>query len=282
MIRHCNKLFSIFLFAFCVFLHHTPAQAQACTPSVYLFRHAEDVSVGVGLTPAGKQHAELYPQMLSQYQSVIPECPVKRVLAMYDFNPDGTKGTTNPRDTAEPLARACCGSNVEMQIKDTLGNMYPLFETISSKADGGLAPASPGSFGRIFYALQGTLNSQGSVAIFWTQQGMGDVSQALGVAPVFIPNSNNPDPALSWPGKLRSSVNTFTWTGTNYVPLYVFTPKNPPKSRLDIKPAQCFKLDRASTKYSCQNSGFLMDAPIGGKFCITLSPDSGNNYGYCM
>ena len=273
-----NKLFSILLFASSIFFLNPPAQAQACTPTVYLFRHAEDLSVGVGLTDAGKQHAELYPQMLLQYQSA--ECPLKRVLAMYDKNPDMSDGTTNPRKTAEPLARRCCGGNVEMEIKDALGNGYFLYERVTIP-NGGLAPAGPGLFGRIFYALQATLNSQGSVAIFWTQQGIGDVSQALGVPTVLIGSPS--DPALSWPGRLRSSVNIFNWTGSSYVALYPFSVQNPPKSRLDIRPAQCFKLSGMSPKYVCQNDGFLTTVPLAGTYCNVVTSEPGDNtYGYCL
>jgi hypothetical protein len=206
---------------------------------------------------------------------------------MYDHNPNGSKGTTNPFKTAEPLAKHYCGGNVEMKLIDSLSNVYPLFETIASRSDGALAPDTPGDHGRIFYFLQGTLNHQGSVAIFWTKQGIPDVTQALGVPPVFLPpgvppDSDKSDLALSWPGRLRSSVSKFTWTGNSYVALYPFTLQNPPKSRMDIKPAQCFKSGGTSTKYHCSNSGSLSTAPAGGKFCFLLSPETGNNYGYCL
>jgi hypothetical protein len=131
-----NELFSILLFAFGIFLLNPPAQAQACTPTVYLFRHAEDQTSSTGhpeLTAAGKKHAALYPEMVSQYQSIFSDCPIKRVLAMYDHNPNGSAGTTNPFKTAEPLAKHCCGGNVEMKLIDSLSNVYPLYETIASR-----------------------------------------------------------------------------------------------------------------------------------------------------
>jgi hypothetical protein len=288
-----NELFSILLIASSIFILNPPAQAQACTPTVFLFRHAEDTTNKETnlpeLTPIGKRHAALYPEMVSGYLSMISDCPIKRVLAMYDHNPNGNKGTTNPFKTAEPLAKHCCGSTYEpeMFITDLFGNKYFLYETIASRPDGGLAPEAIGFFGRIFYALQPTLNSQGSVAIFWTKQGIPDVSQALGVPPVFLPpgvppDSDKSDLALSWPGRLRSSVSQFTWTGNSYVALYPFTLQNPPKSRMDIKPAQCFKSGAFSTKYHCSNSGSLSTAPAGGKFCYLLSPETGDNYGYCL
>jgi hypothetical protein len=44
------------------------AAAQACTPVVYAFRHAEDLEApGNGLTSAGQQHAFLYPAMVADF-----------------------------------------------------------------------------------------------------------------------------------------------------------------------------------------------------------------------
>jgi hypothetical protein len=126
--------------------------------------------------------------------------------------------------------------------------------------------------------LQQTLNAEGSVAIFWTQQGMPDVSEQLGEPPVDI----NGDPALSWPGRLRSSVNRFSWTGNSYVKQYFFTVQNPPTQRTDITPAQCFKNTATSTKYHCSYSGILTFKPPAGKFCVNFSPDDGDNYAYCL
>jgi hypothetical protein len=285
-----NELFSILLIASSIFFLNPPTQAQACTPTVFLFRHAEDKTNTKTnlpeLTPAGVKHASLYPEMVDQYLSMMTDlCPIKRVLAMYDHNTDGSKGTTNPFKTAEPLAKHCCGSEPEMYLTDLSGNNNFLYELISSSPNGGLAPEAIGRFGRIFYALQPTLNSQGSVAIFWTQQGIPDVSQALGVPPVSIPGvpPNDPDPALSWPGRLRSSVNKFTWTGNSYVAQYPFTVQDPPTSRLDIKPAQCFRSSDFSTKCHCSYSGILGTVPAGGKFCYLFSSETGpDNYGYCL
>jgi hypothetical protein len=277
MTRRNDKLLSILLFASGIFLLNPVAQAQTCTPTVYLFRHAEDIdgSFPTQLTPEGIKHAQLYPSMLEHFQTT--QCPLKRVLAMYDVKPDGNPGTTNPRNTAEPLAR-CCGGKADMSIS-YLGVTYFLYET-RDIAKGGLAAAGSGMHGRIFYALQETLNSQGSVAIFWTQQGMPDVSVALGVPPV---NINN-DAALSWPGRLRSSVNILLWDGNNYVKVYPFTIQNPPKDRTNIAPVQCFSLDH-STKNVCQNTGFLTDKtkPLGGVFCKAVTSQPGpDNYGYCL
>ena len=92
-----NELFSILLSVFGIFLLNPPAQAQACAPTVYLFRHAEDEATKVALTEAGKKHAALYPEMLLQYQSIFSDCPVKRVLAMYDHNPEPPRVCRRPQ-----------------------------------------------------------------------------------------------------------------------------------------------------------------------------------------
>ncbi len=211
-----KQLVSILLFTPGIIFLNPPAVAQACTPTVYLFRHAEDQN---GLTDAGNRHAALYWDMLEQYQSIFPTCPVTRVLATYDKKPWGEQGTTNPLNTAQPLADKCCNGNVEMKLVTSSPNpqTFPLFETIAESVNGGLAPAGGGlPHGRLFYALQGTLNSGGSVAIFWTQEGMKDVSKALNVPPIDIA-AGTETARLSWPGRLRSSINEFSWTGSSYV-----------------------------------------------------------------
>ena len=217
-----------------------------------------------------------------------------RVYAMYDKNVDGSPGTTNPYNTAANIG------GVKMDIETTDGQKFHLYEKIASSPDGGLAPAvGYGPKSRLFYAMQGILNDNGSVAIFWTSQGMPDVSTALGVAPVFYkPNEENPegDPAFSWPGRLRSSVNIFNWTGVDYSAQYV--PFGPSPSPQDAKPRQCFNFDGTAIvggSYYCTNSGNIQTAGtqpniptdvipnIMGNFCVNMTPISGNPYsfGYC-
>jgi hypothetical protein len=87
----------------------------------------------------------------------------------------------------------------------------------------------------------------------------------LSFSPGVPPDSDKSDLALSWPGRLRSSVSKFTWTGNSYVAVS-FHFQNPPKSRMDIKPAQCFKSGGTSTKYHCSNSGSLSTVPLAESF----------------
>lgn len=293
----------ILLLGSAVFPFTNITAAYACTSVVYLFRHAEDTPSGPpALTAVGEQHAKLYPSMVKSYQSRYDICPVHRVYAMYDHNVNGSKGTTNPYNTAKYLAANIGG--VKMDIETTDGQKFHLYEKIASSPDGGLAPAvGYGPKSRLFYAMQGILNYNGSVAIFWTQQGMPDVSTALGVAPVFYkPTEENPegDPAFSWPGRLRSSVNIFNWSGVDYSAQYV--PFGPSPSPQDAKPRQCFNFDGGAIvggRYYCTYSGNIQTATkpniltpnipttvipnIMGNFCVDITPIFGNSYsfGYC-
>jgi hypothetical protein len=128
MTCHIKQLLSISLFALGIFLSNAAfgiffsnaAQAQ-CTPTLYLFRHAEDVdnekpppNQPAGLTAVGTTHAMLYadmenrPGMISQLQNTLGLCPVQRVFAMWN-RPGATgdfTGTTNPYKTALPLAQS--------------------------------------------------------------------------------------------------------------------------------------------------------------------------------
>jgi hypothetical protein len=53
----------------------------------------------------GVRHANLYPAMIAQIQDTFTPklCPVSRVFAMWDRNGEGT---TNPYETAKPLAKS--------------------------------------------------------------------------------------------------------------------------------------------------------------------------------
>lgn len=100
------RLWSLVLF--CGFFLFTSSIRAQCTPVVYAFRHAEDVAIGTALTRVGVQHADLYPLMVGKFDDAHNYCPVEWVYSMYDINPDGSPGTTNPFQTAEPLAFDAC------------------------------------------------------------------------------------------------------------------------------------------------------------------------------
>ena len=141
MTCHIKQLLSISLFALGVFFSNA-AQAQSCTPTLYLFRHAEDVDTDKppqpqprGLTAVGKTHAKLYPMMINQLETALgptSPCALQRVFAMWDRN---GQGTPNPYQTALPLAQSV-GAKLgmpsyvpEMFFTDTDGNKYYLCET---------------------------------------------------------------------------------------------------------------------------------------------------------
>lgn len=201
-----NKLFSILLFALGIFLSNLPpAQAQqACQPALYLFRHAEDESGRVALTSVGKTHANLYPAMITQLQETFTPklCPVKRVFAMWDRN---GAGTTNPYETARPLAQAVNPGYVpEMFFVNGTGgttHKYYLCEYIHDDTApfgceleanydrNALFKYDADVNSRLYSYLSAYLQSEdirGSVAIFHTSQGIPGVSTALGVNPVVV------------------------------------------------------------------------------------------------
>ena len=93
-------------------------QAQvpaACTPVVYVFRHAEDHN-GINdgppyglLTWIGQRHAQLYPDMVADFAATSGHCPLTRVYASNPSKPEPANenldGSTNAFCTARPLAQ---------------------------------------------------------------------------------------------------------------------------------------------------------------------------------
>jgi hypothetical protein len=60
--RKYTLIYSLLFFCGSLLSFISSASAQACTPVVYAFRHAEDLEApGNGLTLVGQQHAFLYP-----------------------------------------------------------------------------------------------------------------------------------------------------------------------------------------------------------------------------
>jgi hypothetical protein len=286
-----KRLLSISLFAIGVFFSNA---AQACTPTIYLFRHAEDSN---GLTAVGLRHADLYPMMIQQLQKAFPICDVQRVFAMWSRN---GAGTSNPYYTAKPLAQDVGGETArpEMFVTDTQGTIYYLCEyPIDEKCTStpgfdpdvdrnALADSSLYSYLIAYFQSHTTA----SVAIFYTSQGMPSVSNVLGVFPVVVtcinggctqtlpPTASCPLPVseettnkscyanenrlLSWPGIQRSSVDLFDYSGENRF-IKQYTPISPNLSYVknlqqNLNCYQCFNFNRKeeklSTEYYCQYS----------------------------
>ena len=119
-------IFSLLFFCGSLLSFISSAAAQPCTPVVYAFRHAEDF--GRNLTLVGRQHADLYTAMVDGFGAAQNYCPVGYVYSMYYTNPDGSGGTNNPFQTAQPLANSACIDRVlpkcmleTMHIGDCIG-----------------------------------------------------------------------------------------------------------------------------------------------------------------
>jgi hypothetical protein len=150
-----KQLLSILIFALGIFHSHAAQAQSSCTPTLYLFRHGEDLSTGNGLTPVGLTHANLYPDMTAQLTNLLGFCPVKRVFAMWNRD-TGTSvnGTRNPYQTAFPLAQFVGKQAVppvnyvpEMFFTDTTdGHKYYLCEFPKDpdkcEKDAGIKPSS--------------------------------------------------------------------------------------------------------------------------------------------
>ena len=199
-----RQLLYILLFALGIFHSHAAQAQSSCTPTLYLFRHGEDLSTGNGLTPVGLTHANLYPDMTNQLTNLLNLCPVKQVFAMWNRD-TGTSvnGTRNPYQTALPLAQYAGLQAPIMFFTDTVdGHKYYFCEypkdpnacekDAAIKADGSsphrnvLTKYSGDTFSHLYSYLSAYFqtNPNVSVAIFHTSDGMASVSGALGVAPV--------------------------------------------------------------------------------------------------
>lgn len=123
------------------------AQPFNCTPVIYAFRHAEDVNDPPHLTALGEQHADLYPEMVTDFGTLHNYCPVGFVYATYDINPDGGGGTPNPFQTGEPLADVGC-YNLAIAIASAEGATgfgFPI-DMEACGAEHAVPPINGGSF----------------------------------------------------------------------------------------------------------------------------------------
>jgi hypothetical protein len=222
MSRHIKGLLSISLFALGAFVSNAAQAQSSCTPTLYLFRHAEDVDTkkpplfqSPGLTAIGKTHAKFYPSLINQLETTLgaqSPCVLGRVFAMWDRN-TGAKplGTTNPYQTALPLAQHVGQTQIppvsyvpEMFFTDAADNhKYYLCEYPNDSPcenDAGIKKDGTSNHRNAYFKYNGDTYSHlysylsayfqtypnTSVAIFHTSQGMPSVSWAFGVAPVIV------------------------------------------------------------------------------------------------
>jgi hypothetical protein len=289
------------------------APAQACTPVVYAFRHAEDLEKPQnGLTLAGQQHADLYPAMVADFGAANDYCPVAFVYSTYDINPDKGQGTHNPYETARPLAIAACYNfpNVSSQSLATC-NFFPrtalendgkLYEYLGAdKSERGTPLAGVSATGpQLLKELVGrALTGDVSIAIFWTSQGLNVLGQAIVPGFTAIPGCSKL-PATDGCEKLKAPRNAayvFVFDGSGFEPPDAIT-----------QYVQCFNahFDFAASSpkligpsggtYYCGNEddGTGSLPPISdqegldsllGKICDTsklIGADPPGYYGYCQ
>jgi hypothetical protein len=204
------------LVSFCsTLLFISSARAQPCTPVVYAFRHAEDFKRN--LTLVGRQHANLYPAMVASSQLANNYCAVGFVYSMYYKNPNGSLGTNNPFETAEPLANVACynlafytnsnpastcgGSGSEPRTAGVNGGkMYEFLgaKTSEQTSKEGVPPnAGKSATGpELLDGLIKTMHVGGglSSAIFWTSEGLNVLGQAIVPGFTGIPGCSVPPP----------------------------------------------------------------------------------------
>jgi hypothetical protein len=293
-----------------------PLPTYPCQPVAYLFRHAEDIDTD--LTPAGYRHAQIYPNMIQNFERTrtpIQYCPVARVYSEYYILPSGFDGTKNPYKTAEPLA---ADKNTDEDPATPIVDVSPpppapivgvspdplqhwyLYEYLQSKA----SPTVHSNATVIKYLIEdmsATLNKGGSVAVYWTSAGMYNFSHFFGEN-IINPNTNTDDPTYKPP---RNSVYVYLWNetydGVNPVGGAYF------KSLIQNEFVQCFNFNyvtgvkagvpyKAGDKYYCQSGGSLdpnnkltesvlklVDGKICQKSAITTIAFQGTDvYGYCQ
>lgn len=270
------------LVSFCsLFLFILSASAQ-CTPVVYAFRHAEDAEDGSYLTQVGRQHADLYVAMVHQFESDNDYCPVGFVYSMYNYNLNGSPGTNNPYQTAEPLAIDACNNSAGDPSTTCVGSKpFPrmaldsganLYEYLGGTKEN-QAPSTAQTT-----ALRGELLSHAnpgvgaafSTAIFWTSDGL----HTLGLA--IADNAEIPKKVKNEKGETissppRNAVYVFEYDGSAFDP--------PPNVTRYV---QCFNVNGkvpSGTTYYCSQKGNLPgDIETGllpnllGKICDTTDP----------
>jgi hypothetical protein len=311
-LRYFKKVLICSLVSFCVLISCiSSANAQACTPVVYAFRHAEDVNgtppgvvphIPGHLTEVGQQHADLYVSMINDFGNAHNYCPVGFVYSTYNVNPDGGEGTANPYQTAEPLAVTACvhlwlastasGFRDILDLDDCgttrdLGS-FPhmalesggkLYEYLGLKGTEKETPKAGKS--ATFDDLRAELSTNTSVdgnglssAIFWTSQGLNVLGQAIASGFMGIPGCSTPpkNEKCEKPKAPRNAVYVFAYSGATVIP-----PKNVAQY------LQCFNVSvqkpassPGGTKYYCSKAGNLPNevkdiASLRGKVCDTTN-----------
>jgi hypothetical protein len=216
LIFFCGSLLS--------FISSASAQTP-CTPVVYAFRHAEDL--GRNLTELGQRHADLYIEMLGAggFGSAHNYCPVGYVYSTYNINPDGTLGTNNPLETAQPVAIAACtalGSctGSEPRMRTALGKY--LYEYLGAERAPKTCKKCPASAEGSDLRAELIADASGgwSSAIFWTSQGLNILGQAIVPGFTDIPGCSTLPPKDSCKDLKapRNAAYVFVFNGSDFEP----------------------------------------------------------------
>src|SRR5580658_7903370 len=179
VVLNTRNVLSASLVSFCsllLFISSGSAQT-ACTPVVYAFRHAEDVSgaapqsdcfpgstvkCSTALKPTGTEHANLYVEMITSFEHLKNYCPVATVYSVNPVLPTGGGGTNNPFYTARPLANAVMNDD-------------PIITIDGKNLDEFLTQVTPEN---LRAELVNSMTS-GSTAVFWTSDGLHDLGNAI-------------------------------------------------------------------------------------------------------
>jgi len=255
-----KKALSYSLLFFCGSLLSFISSANACTPVLYAFRHAEDLNgPPTVLTPVGMAHANLYVEMITAFELSKNYCPVGSVYSVNPVKPGGEKGTTNPYFTARPLA------NVVM-------NLNPIIEVDNKPIDEFLETSNIGAI-HFREVMIDKVAAGSSVAIFWTSQGLHNLGEAIAPG-TDIPGCSVPPPVrpeCEDPKPPRNAAYIFEYNGSGS-----FVAPGKPDQNI-----QCFNWanfrapgDMSSTKYYCGNASNPnlgpSDHPIEDKYLYKL------------
>ena len=263
------------------FIFASSVRSAECTPVIYAFRHAEDfdtrqpehpclpgssVKCTTKLTPIGMEHADLYLEMISNLEHKENFCGLAAVYAVNPILPNGSGGTTNPYFTGDPLA-------------NDLFDLHPYVEVLDRRIDQHLKEFDQEA---LFAALVQIAKASGSVAFFWTSEGLHDLGVFLGTE--IIPKKGGPTPP-------RNAAYIFRFDGTG-----AFLP--PSKIHEFV---QCFNYAKGAkarnnftNRFYCgTGSNGNLDVPesdfdrLHGRICATGAPDftpvtdPPGYFGYC-
>jgi hypothetical protein len=224
-------------------------------------------------------------------------CPVEFVYSTYNINPNGTPGTNNPLETAQPLAIAACSAfgpctGSEPRVRTALGKY--LYEYLGAEGAPKICQkCQPGAEGSDLRAeLIANANGGSSSAIFWTSQGLNVLGQAIVPGFTGIPGCSMlpPKDICKNVKAPRNTAYVFVFNGTGFEPPDPITQYVQCFNvHIDFAVSQSKIVGPEGTTYYCGNGkGGTGDLPeigekglplLQGKICDTSNLE-GAGYGY--